>query len=46
MPFVISASSLLQSSLLILVMALLGSLVSMFQVAKIDPLEAIEGGEK
>ena len=46
MPFVISGEMMLQSSALILVMALLGSLVSMFQVARIDPLEAIEGGEK
>ena len=46
MPFATSPATMLQASVLILAMALLGSLVSMFQVAKIDPLEAIEGGEK
>ncbi|WLV24869.1 ABC transporter permease [Aciduricibacillus chroicocephali] len=46
MPFVIEPGMMAQSAALILVMALAGSLVSMFQVARIDPLEAIEGGEK
>ncbi|WP_188456748.1 ABC transporter permease [Virgibacillus oceani] len=43
-PFQLTAEGMMQYSLLILTMAVIGSLLSLFQIAKIDPVEAIEGG--
>ena len=46
MPFVIDGMEMLQSSFLVLVVSILGALTSLFQVVKVDPIEAIEGGTK
>jgi putative ABC transport system permease protein len=46
MPFKLSSIGMLQSSLLILAVSLVGALISLVQVIKIDPIEAIEGAGK
>lgn len=45
MPFVLNTSSMLKTAALLLVVSLIGSLVSLIQVVKVDPIEAIEGAE-
>ncbi|TFJ92382.1 ABC transporter permease [Lentibacillus salicampi] len=44
MPFVMTAGNTVQTSVLLLAVSLIGSLISLFQVVKVDPVEAIEGG--
>ncbi|WP_077324161.1 ABC transporter permease [Virgibacillus siamensis] len=44
MPFVLSSDRILQSAVLLLAVSVIGSLISLSQVVKIDPKEAIEGG--
>lgn len=46
MPFLLTADEMLQTSILILIVSVVGALVSLFQVIKIDPIEAIEGAGK
>ncbi|ALX48832.1 ABC transporter permease [Lentibacillus amyloliquefaciens] len=46
MPFLLTADEMLQTSILILIVSIIGALVSLFQVVKIDPVEAIEGAGK
>lgn len=46
MPFVIDGGQMLGSSALVLGVSLIGAVVSLFQVVKVDPIEAIEGGAK
>ncbi|WP_010529553.1 ABC transporter permease [Lentibacillus jeotgali] len=46
MPFLLTVGEMLQTSILILVVSIVGSLVSLFQIVKIDPIEAIEGAGK
>lgn len=41
MPFVLSNQTIIFDGLLILVMALVGSLISLIRIAKVDPIEAI-----
>ncbi|GAB4075184.1 ABC transporter permease [Barrientosiimonas marina] len=45
MPFIMNTANMAGVSLLLLVVSVLGSLISLFQVIKVDPVEAIEGGE-
>ncbi|PAV28197.1 ABC transporter permease [Virgibacillus profundi] len=46
MPFLLETSGMIQTSLLILAVSVVGALVSLVQVVKIDPIEAIEGAGK
>ncbi|GAB3063012.1 ABC transporter permease [Virgibacillus ainsalahensis] len=46
MPFLLTADEMLETSILILIVSVIGALVSLFQVVKIDPIEAIEGAGK
>lgn len=46
MPFVIDGLQMLGSSVLVLAVSLIGAVTSLFQVVKVDPIEAIEGGAK
>lgn len=46
MPFMLTTGDMLQTSILILVVSIVGSLVSLFQIVKVDPIEAIEGAGK
>lgn len=45
MPFVLSSDRMLQSGVLLLTVSVIGSLISLSQVVKVDPKEAIEGAE-
>ncbi|WP_174615462.1 ABC transporter permease [Virgibacillus ihumii] len=45
MPFVLSSDRMLLSAALLLAVSVIGSLVSLSQVVKVDPKEAIEGAE-
>ncbi|GAA0447606.1 ABC transporter permease [Lentibacillus halophilus] len=45
MPFIMNTLNMLKVSSLLLVVSVLGSLISLFQVVKVDPIQAIEGGE-
>ncbi|MFD1360945.1 ABC transporter permease [Lentibacillus salinarum] len=45
MPFVMSTGNMIQASALLLAVSVIGSLVSLYQVVKVDPVEAIEGGD-
>ncbi|GAA0594129.1 ABC transporter permease [Virgibacillus siamensis] len=45
MPFVLSSDLMLLSAALLLAVSVIGSLVSLSQVVKVDPKEAIEGAE-
>ncbi|HLR63746.1 MAG TPA: ABC transporter permease [Lentibacillus sp.] len=46
MPFLLTAGEMLQTSILILIVSIVGSLISLFQIVKVDPIEAIEGAGK
>lgn len=46
MPFLLTAGGMLQTSLLILMVSIIGAVISLVQVVKIDPIEAIEGAGK
>ncbi len=45
MPFIMNTANLIKASSLLLVVSVLGSLISLFQVVQVDPIQAIEGGE-
>ncbi|GGJ99363.1 ABC transporter permease [Lentibacillus kapialis] len=45
MPFMMETTNMVWVSGLLLVVSVLGSLISLFQVVKVDPIQAIEGGE-
>lgn len=44
MPFILQADEMAKTSLMILVVSIIGAVISFAQVVKVDPLEAIEGG--
>ena len=46
MPFLLEASGMIQTSLLVLMVSVAGALISLVQVVTIDPVEAIEGAGK
>ncbi|OZU87490.1 ABC transporter permease [Virgibacillus indicus] len=46
MPFLLEVSGLIQTSLLVLTVSVIGALISLVQVVNIDPVEAIEGAGK
>ncbi|NBJ70597.1 MULTISPECIES: ABC transporter permease [Clostridia] len=43
MPFILNMATIVQPAIIIIVVSVLGAVVSLYQVVKIDPLEAIEG---
>lgn len=44
MPFTLEAAQMAKTSLMILIVSIVGAVISFAQVVKVDPLEAIEGG--
>lgn len=44
MPFLLTTTMIAQYSIIFIVISVLGTLVSLYQVLKVDPLEAIGGG--
>ncbi|ASN03624.1 ABC transporter permease [Virgibacillus necropolis] len=44
LPFVLNITNMLQFSTVLLVVTILGSLLSLIQIVKVDPIQAIEGG--
>lgn len=46
MPFLLTADGMIQTSVLVLMVSVLGAIISLVQVVKIDPIEAIEGAGK
>lgn len=44
LPFELNLTNMLQSSAILLVVTVIGSLLSLIQIVKIDPIRAIEGG--
>lgn len=43
MPFLLTADEMVQTSILILIVSIIGAFLSLIQIVKIDPIEAIEG---
>ncbi|MCM3400013.1 ABC transporter permease [Oceanobacillus profundus] len=46
MPFLLTADEMVQTSILILIVSIIGAFLSLIQIVKIDPIEAIEGAGK
>ncbi|WP_340002712.1 ABC transporter permease [Oceanobacillus sp. FSL K6-0127] len=46
MPFLLTAEEMVQTSILILIVSIIGAFLSLIQIVKIDPIEAIEGAGK
>lgn len=46
MPFLLTADGMIQTSILILIVSVIGAFLSLIQIVKIDPIEAIEGAGK
>lgn len=46
MPFELSLSTIVTYSLIFFIVALIGSLLSMWRINKVDPLDAIRGGDE
>ena len=46
MPFLLTADEMVQTSSLILIVSIIGAFLSLIQIVKIDPIEAIEGAGK
>ncbi|WP_339230428.1 ABC transporter permease [Oceanobacillus sp. FSL K6-2867] len=46
MPFLLTAEGMMQTSILILFVSIIGAFLSLIQIVKIDPIEAIEGAGK